>query len=329
MEHILKDIVVHRWSMKILTVRTAAMYSTKFDLLRNNSSIQIKAIIHHTVIKINWADPWATVLCGLRYFYSDERGTQFIETRCCGRWQKRFLPYITPYNVAASVKRKTNLSWRAPGKVMRWSMAEDVTHMRAREDFNSPTTLPYLKKIMEHKAMYSAHSTHITGRLHPRDSCRKARGVLDIERAYPKWELQIFSTPDVHSMVVSAEFFEILAVYAEQSASHCRRAAKLRLSTGFLSLVSTSSLSSIKAVHIRYRRARIKQPFLAHFGRHCVPSKSSASFVEVQEGGSWGENERTWTEDSSWSLHGILRGPFDTRRCGHWWRRWWGRRLPS
>ena len=79
---------------------------------------------------------------------------------------------------------------------------------------------------------------------------------------HPEWHLEVLPTPDFHASVVGANVIEILAVYREQTSSHCRRPVD-NTAVWFITLSTHSQ--SLMLVLIRSHSSHTLH--LVHFGR--------------------------------------------------------------
>ncbi len=73
---------------------------------------------------------------------------------------------------------------------------------------------------------------------------REMRGLFlqkgSTKCAYSEWELQVLSTPHLHSCVICAQVMEVLLIDCKQTPSHCRRPGS-KGQTGNISVILTYS----------------------------------------------------------------------------------------
>lgn len=86
--------------------------------------------------------------------------------------------------------------FRSLGEGVRALVAENVTHHRTRDDLQLPSALPHLSvcyrpQSLQHHCVLSTHYR----------SCR--------EKTNPEGHLNIFSTPDLHFVVIGSNVFEV------------------------------------------------------------------------------------------------------------------------
>lgn len=104
---------------------------------------------------------------------------------------------------------------------------------------------------------------------HERHRCRCTQKRP--KEAYPEGDLQILAAPDIHFLVVSANFEEVLAVSSEQPTCHCWRSARgnrrchrcefiRKSSKNVPDVISGGILSSLNFTFGHWPHAVVKRP---------------------------------------------------------------------